>query len=183
MCCTFAHMKIRDLLGDASVLDQKASKAYRPVNEALKWDGWCDDERKLTSQHSYSIIPSFWFPSAKQTRPPGALTYPRLSFTGRKGYISNEARDVANQSSLLYIQASVHFLFWFSYSHSAFRHCFLCENWSLRKYNGLIIYCGGNHWVANFTAILNLLSPAIANEPVIHFPSCLHSQGGHVAHF
>lgn len=50
-----------------------------PTLSVRLWSRAVEDGSKLTPLWGYSIISGFWFPAAKQTRPPGALTYPRLS--------------------------------------------------------------------------------------------------------
>lgn len=98
------------------ILWPKASKSDSPIQEALKWGGWCCDERKLTPPCGTVLFQAFDFQMQCKQRPL-MLWLTQVIFTCRKAQLANEAKDRTSWSSWLYIQASVHFsLLWFSYN-------------------------------------------------------------------
>ena len=110
----------------------KGFKGFPPSKWGFEVELWCGDGSKLTPLCGYSIISGFWFPAAKQTRPPGALTYPRLSLWTERAKFPTKPKIELISPVYLCTQASANFfLFWFCYHHNDLWHCILVL-WKLK---------------------------------------------------
>lgn len=126
LCIVLWTQEMQELAGSCLILDQEASKAYSPLSEPLK------KSRAVVMRasspvclHSCSSFLAFWCPAAGQTGPLVPAS-PRVVSAEGGGWISNQAKHIANQSSLLHVQASANTsLCWFHYNHSALWHWFL----------------------------------------------------------
>ena len=137
------------------------------------------DGSKLTTLWGHCVISGFWFPTAKQTRTPGALNYPWLSLWTEGAKFPTRPKTELISPVYLCIQTSANLsLFWFHYHHNTLWHgIWCCENESLMICVGLKICCGGNqwrakHWLAKPSASFFLLSapphPAPDREGATH---------------